>query len=217
MGGLRSGDSDGRGRILRAALRRFAADGYERASLRAIAQEAQASVTLITYHFGSKQRLLDAADDWLRSLFERAAATADTRSHASSCTMKLDAFAASIGSLMAAQADVRAYLRRMVVVDQTPNGTHLLQSLVTLARDLAVDSPPPPGEPPWSDRALRFLLLALGPTLIGPALQRCVPDVFGPPAANASSARRIEVSGAEEGADAGPVSNCKPRTPRLRK
>ncbi|MBO9664581.1 TetR/AcrR family transcriptional regulator [Dokdonella sp.] len=208
----RSGDSAGRGRILRAALHRFAADGYERASLRAIALDAQASVTLITYHFGSKQHLLDAVDDWLRSLFEQAAAA----SAAYSGTKKLDTFAASIGNLLASQADVRDYLRRMVVVDQSPNGTRLLQSLLTLTRDLSGDSPAAPDDPPWAERSLRFLLLTLGPTLVGPALQRCVPDVFQPPATNVPSTRRAGISDIGGGEDSASIRKRGPRLPRQR-
>lgn len=209
MSGLRSGDPAGRGRILQAALRRFAADGYERASLRAIAQEAQASVTLITYHFGSKRRLLDAVDDSLRETFEQAAAR--TRSGKAAQTTRLDAFAASIGSLMASRTDVREYLRRMVVVDQTAEGTRLLQSLLALAREFADEAPTPADEPRWTDRALRFLLLALGPTLVGPALQRCMPDAFEPSAADAPPTLRLELSGDQKPAGNSLVRGRKPR------
>ena len=212
MSELRSGDSAGRGRILRAALHRFAADGYARSSLRAIALEAQASVTLITYHFGSKQRLLDAVDEWLHTQFEQAAAAAAR----STRTTKLDAFAASIDHLLASQADVRTYLRRMIVVDEAPNGTRLLQSLLTLTRDLSGDPPASSGGPPWTEQALRFLLLTLGPTLVGPALQRYVPEAFRTPPATAAPTRRGGFSDIEEGGNSRAIRTRRPRVPRRR-
>lgn len=48
-------------RILRAALRRFAADGLG-APLRAVAQDAGVSAGLIIHHFGSREKLLEACD-----------------------------------------------------------------------------------------------------------------------------------------------------------
>lgn len=212
MNEFRSGDSAGRGRILRAALHRFAVDGYERSSLRIIALDARASVTLITYHFGSKQRLLDAVDESLRAQFEQAAVAAER----SSRTAKLDAFAASIDRLLASQADVRAYLRRMVVVDEAPNGTRLLQSLLTLTRELAGEAPASPADPPWNERALRFLLLAVGPTLVGPALQRCAPEVFRMPTATDSPTPRTGFSGVEKGGNSCAFRTRRPRAPRRR-
>lgn len=55
------GGSDARDRILRAGRDRFAADGYARATMRAIAAEAGVDAALISYHFGSKQGLFVAS------------------------------------------------------------------------------------------------------------------------------------------------------------
>lgn len=59
--GRRPGTTDTRGLILRAALAQFAANGYERASLRAIATDAGVDQKLIAHYFGSKQGLFAAA------------------------------------------------------------------------------------------------------------------------------------------------------------
>jgi AcrR family transcriptional regulator len=59
--GRRPGQTDTRERILGAAARQFAAQGYDRASLRGIAAEASVDQKLIAHYFGSKQQLFVAA------------------------------------------------------------------------------------------------------------------------------------------------------------
>lgn len=64
-----AGDGEGRPRrsertrasILEAARRRFARDGYERATIRAIAADARIDPSMVMRYFGSKQRLFAAA------------------------------------------------------------------------------------------------------------------------------------------------------------
>jgi AcrR family transcriptional regulator len=52
-----------RGTILEAAMRLFRRDGYDRTTMRAIAQEAQVSVGNAYYYFGSKEHLIQAFYD----------------------------------------------------------------------------------------------------------------------------------------------------------
>jgi AcrR family transcriptional regulator len=59
--GRRPGQTDTRERILGAAAHQFAAQGYDRASLRRIAAEAGVDQKLIAHYFGSKQQLFVAA------------------------------------------------------------------------------------------------------------------------------------------------------------
>jgi AcrR family transcriptional regulator len=59
--GRRPGQTDTRERILDAAAHQFAAQGYDRASLRGIAAEAGVDQKLIAHYFGSKQQLFVAA------------------------------------------------------------------------------------------------------------------------------------------------------------
>ncbi len=61
-------DLDNRSRLLQAATEAFAEFGYEGASLRAIADNANVSFQLIAYYFGSKEELWIATVDFL---FER--------------------------------------------------------------------------------------------------------------------------------------------------
>ncbi len=50
--------------ILAAARERFAADGYERATIRAIAADAQIDPALVMRHFGTKEALFAAAAEF---------------------------------------------------------------------------------------------------------------------------------------------------------
>ncbi len=61
--GRRPGRSSTREAILAAARRSFAELGYDRASIRAIADEAGVDGRLVMHSFGSKQRLFVAAAD----------------------------------------------------------------------------------------------------------------------------------------------------------
>lgn len=56
--GRRPGDEDTRQAILNSARRLFAEQGYERASMRAIARDAGVDPALIVHYFGSKEDLL---------------------------------------------------------------------------------------------------------------------------------------------------------------
>lgn len=56
--GRRPGDADTRDAILGAARHLFATQGYERASMRAIARDADVDPALIMHYFGSKHELL---------------------------------------------------------------------------------------------------------------------------------------------------------------
>jgi AcrR family transcriptional regulator len=59
--GRPAGQSSARADILTVARRRFLAEGYDRVSLRSVAEEAGVDVALISYHFGSKKGLFGAA------------------------------------------------------------------------------------------------------------------------------------------------------------
>ncbi|MCC6794377.1 MAG: TetR/AcrR family transcriptional regulator [Candidatus Hydrogenedentes bacterium] len=58
-------------KLLRAAADAFAAQGYDAASTRAIADRAGVNIALIAYHFGGKDGLFDAViEDWVLPLRE---------------------------------------------------------------------------------------------------------------------------------------------------
>lgn len=64
-----SEDLTARARIRDAAIRSFARSGFDGASLRAIAGEAEVSPALIMHHFGDKSALRTACDDFIVSVF----------------------------------------------------------------------------------------------------------------------------------------------------
>ena len=61
--GRRAGGEDTRGAIIAAARTRFAADGYDKASLRAIARAASVDAALVHHYFDDKAALFAAAMD----------------------------------------------------------------------------------------------------------------------------------------------------------
>jgi TetR/AcrR family transcriptional regulator, regulator of cefoperazone and chloramphenicol sensitivity len=85
--GVAFGDLTARARIREAALRHFAEEGYERATIRGIARSAGVSPGLLRHHYGSKEELRTACDDYVfetlhrvnGQLLEDAGAGADTR------------------------------------------------------------------------------------------------------------------------------------------
>jgi AcrR family transcriptional regulator len=64
-------DLTARARIREAAMRHFADHGFERATIRGIAEDAGVSSGLVRHHFGSKKALRDACDDWLLRTIRR--------------------------------------------------------------------------------------------------------------------------------------------------
>jgi AcrR family transcriptional regulator len=64
-------DLTARARIREAALMHFAEEGYERATIRAIARTAGVSPGLLRHHFGSKEELRKACDDYVSGMLHR--------------------------------------------------------------------------------------------------------------------------------------------------
>jgi AcrR family transcriptional regulator len=58
-------DLTARARIRAAAMRHFGEHGFEKATIRGIAEEAGVSSGLIRHHFGSKEALRDACDEYV--------------------------------------------------------------------------------------------------------------------------------------------------------
>ncbi|MFD0662541.1 TetR/AcrR family transcriptional regulator [Thermocatellispora tengchongensis] len=65
-------DLTARARIRDAALQHFGRFGYERATLRGIAETAGVSPGLVRHHFGSKQGLREACDEYLIKVMHQA-------------------------------------------------------------------------------------------------------------------------------------------------
>jgi AcrR family transcriptional regulator len=65
-------DLTARARIREAALEHFACDGYDRATIRAIAKTAGVSPGLLRHHYGSKEALREACDHYVFEMLHRA-------------------------------------------------------------------------------------------------------------------------------------------------
>lgn len=65
MRSVRPEDATAASRIRDAAIARFGAHGYERTTVRDIARDAGVSPALVIHHYGSKEGLRQACDDWL--------------------------------------------------------------------------------------------------------------------------------------------------------
>ena len=76
--GRRPGPSTTRDAILAAARERFSEQGYDRVRMRDVAGDAGVDVALVTYHFGSKDGLFEAALEMPRPM---AALMADVLEH----------------------------------------------------------------------------------------------------------------------------------------
>ena len=90
-------DLTARARIREAALEHFAHDGYERATIRAIAKTAGVSPGLLRHHYGSKEDLREACDDYVFEMLRRVNAQllADPSSHGASPARHRSASAAT--------------------------------------------------------------------------------------------------------------------------
>ena len=120
-----SEDLTARARIRDAAIRAFARDGFDAASLRGIAKDAGVSPALIVHHFGDKNALRAACDDYVVAFF-----LDDEHDLAGHPTPD---------RIRAALADVERYgpfvdyLSRMLV-DRSPAADRLFDELVALTR-----------------------------------------------------------------------------------
>ncbi|MGD0065162.1 MAG: helix-turn-helix domain-containing protein, partial [Streptosporangiaceae bacterium] len=65
------GDLTARARIRQAALRHFAEQGFQRATIRKIAQTAGVSPGLLRHHFGSKDDLRKECDEYVSEMLRR--------------------------------------------------------------------------------------------------------------------------------------------------
>ncbi|WP_329481964.1 TetR family transcriptional regulator [Kribbella sp. NBC_01484] len=75
---MRSEDLTARARIRNAAVELFARDGFEKTNLRAIAAAAGVSAGLVIHHFGSKDGLRAACDEFVLQVLTRRARAAGT-------------------------------------------------------------------------------------------------------------------------------------------
>lgn len=116
----------GRAQLIDSAIRAVAAHGRKGATVRIIADNASVTPGLIMHHFATKARLLEEADYVVANRFKEAMTTpADNLS----AEETIKAIAGQLSTLIGAEPELRAYVRRSLL-EATPSGAAIFDQLV---------------------------------------------------------------------------------------
>jgi AcrR family transcriptional regulator len=165
-----SEDLTARARIREAALRHFADEGYQRATIRGIAQTAGVSPGLVRHHFGSKEELRQACDKYVFEILRRVNAQI------------LD----DPGAAAAARGTSKRFQRYIVraLADGSTTAGPIFDEMVTLTEEWLARADEIRPDPPAVDRRIRAALIsamAAGIPLLHEHLSRAIgTDIFEP-------------------------------------
>ena len=161
---MRSGDAQEdlstRARIRGAAIAQFGEHGFDRTTMRMIAQAAGVSAALVVHHFGDKQRLRQACDAHVVAEFT------DPRS-AYDASPSMESIQAALADLDA-YGPALAYLTRMLVEDSTVADS-LFDGILAGTERMLRDQQETGEIRPQSDlegSALLLTLIGLGPLVM---------------------------------------------------
>ena len=167
MGSAISGDADltARAKIRNAAIAHFATDGFQKANLRTIAKAAGVSVGLIPHHFGSKEGLRTACDEYLLGVFTRRARAAGSPE--------------LLGEYLADPEEYGLYVRYMVraIEEDTPAAGTLVATMVDEAESILRNGVDDGSVRPSSDpraQAVVSILLSLSVLTMAPSFARAL-------------------------------------------
>lgn len=153
-------DLTGRARIRDAALAAFAEEG-DAASIRGIAKRAGCSPALVQHHFGTKDRLREACDDYVVAYFR-------TQVEAG-----VDALGIAdpdyVAEVYRSAPIVIGYLNRCLV-ENSPKAQWIFDSLVDLTEPYMAGDPASPAR----DRAAVLVAMKLGLLLLRPHVERAL-------------------------------------------
>ncbi len=162
-------DLTARARIREAALRHFAEDGYERATIRGIARTAGVSPGLLRHHFGSKDELRQACDDYVAGVLHR-------------LNVRILSSPADAASARSATKRFQRYLAR-ALADGSPTVRPIFDEMVTLTEQWLERADNNRSDRPAIDRRMRAALLtamAAGIPLLHEHVSRALgTDMFG--------------------------------------
>ncbi|HJT98181.1 MAG TPA: helix-turn-helix domain-containing protein [Rhodanobacteraceae bacterium] len=172
-------DLTGKARIRHVALHLFATRGCAQTPLRLIAEKARVSLALISHHFGTKHELRDAIEKYIVSSFEKAIddipEIALRRSDADAMRQLVE----SLERVLDTRPEIRGYIRRAASEAYTSaGGTALIDALIRMTQGALLRMSLAVGDRDGAWQPLQLFLLVFGPTLLEPALQRRLPDLF---------------------------------------
>lgn len=157
-------DLTARARIREAALKHFAEDGYERATVRGIAQTAGVSPGLLRHHYGSKDELRKACDIYVFEMLRRVnAQLIDDPSSSARARNTSTRFG--------------RYIARSLV-DGSPTAGAIFDEMVTLTEKWLARADDARPDPPTTDRRIRAALLTAMAVVI-PLLHEHVSRALG--------------------------------------
>jgi AcrR family transcriptional regulator len=173
---MRSDDLTARAAIRNEALRLFAEHGPDAVPLRRIATAVGVSPALVVHHFGSKDGLRAAVDDYASSVFDDVLDSL-TSSDAMPPEGHAESIATALGSALPPDSPLPGYLRRLLLAGD-PAGIRLFRRwhAATLRLLTALDQQDLLA--PHADRALRAALL-LANDLAMILLRDPIQDVLG--------------------------------------
>jgi AcrR family transcriptional regulator len=163
-------DLTARARIREAALKHFAEEGYERATIRSIAKTAGVSPGLLRHHYGSKDSLRTACDEYVVETLHR---------------LNAQVIAGPSGSASTRHTSKRfgRYVARSLADGSTTVGT-IFDEIVTLTEQWLARADEARSDPPPIDRRIRAALvsaMAVGIPLLHEHVSRALgTDMFEP-------------------------------------
>ncbi len=111
-------DLTGRARIRQAAFELIATAGVRAATLRAIARAAGVSPALVIHHYGSKQGVVEAVEEWVQALLRSSTADEGASDDPAEAHARR---AAAFEQLLIQTPLLRSYIRRMLL-EESPEG-----------------------------------------------------------------------------------------------
>ncbi|HEX5122589.1 MAG TPA: helix-turn-helix domain-containing protein [Rhodanobacteraceae bacterium] len=172
-------DLTGKARIRHVALHLFATRGCAQTPLRLIAEKALVSLALISHHFGTKLALREAVEKYIVSCFEKALDSVPPAPLRRSDADAMKQLVESFERVLNTRPEIRGYIRRAASEAYTSaGGTALIDALIKMTEGALARMSLSGADRDGAWQPMQLFLLVFGPTLLEPALQRRVPDLF---------------------------------------
>jgi AcrR family transcriptional regulator len=119
-------DLTARARIRHAAFELIATRGVRAATVRAIATEAAVSPGLVLHHYGSKQGVVEAVEEWVQSLLRSSTADEGVSTDPAEANARRSA---AFERLLTGTPLLQSYIRRMLL-EESPEGLEWFARIV---------------------------------------------------------------------------------------